>query len=189
MSLKQDLRKELKQKRRKIKNKLSADSVICENLICSDEYLNAQTILFYAALDDEINIDSCINDTLLLGKKVALPACIDSDGNMEFYYIESLKNLKAGSFGVREPDIDKQPCVSDFSSAVCIVPAIAFDKKGYRLGYGKGYYDRFLEKFNSVSIGLCYNELILDELPIGEYDIPVDCIITQNGIYRVRQGG
>ncbi len=188
MSLKQNLRKQLRQKRRNIKSKSSFDRIICENLICCDEYLNAKTVLFYAALDEEINIDSCIHDALLLGKAVALPVCMDSDGNMEFYYIHSLDELKSGTFGVREPDISKCTPVTEFSSSICIVPAISYDKRGYRLGYGKGYYDKFLEKINIISVGLCYNELIVDELPNDEYDIPVNCIISQNGIYRVRQG-
>ncbi|MDE6768031.1 MAG: 5-formyltetrahydrofolate cyclo-ligase, partial [Eubacterium sp.] len=104
---------------------------------------------------------------------------------MKFYYINSLKDIKTGFFGVREPDTDICCEVADFNDSICIVPAIAYDKKGYRLGYGKGYYDRFLENFSFISVGLCYNELIMDVLPIGEYDIPVDYIITQDGILTI----
>lgn len=185
MSVKGELRKELKAKRRAIANKTEKDRKISDNLLSFEPYKKAQTVLFYAALDDEINIDLCIKKALDSGKMVALPVCTDKNGNMKFYYISSLSDIKTGFFGVREPDTDICNEVVDYSSSICIVPAIAYDKQGFRLGYGKGYYDRFLKKYISHSIGLCYNELIEDKLPIGEYDIPVDYIISENGIITV----
>lgn len=187
MQIKKELRKELKKKRKEIDKKNDKDAFIRENLICSDFYLDANTILLYAALDDEINVDECIEDALMLGKQVALPVCTNDKGEMKFYYINSMSDLKSGFFGVREPDIDKCKEVTDFNSSICIVPGIAYDKRGYRLGYGKGYYDRFMQKSTSLFIGLCYNELIDDELPIEEYDIPVKYIITENGFIAVEQ--
>lgn len=187
MQIKNELRKELKKKRKEIDKKNDKDAFIRENLICSDFYLETNTILLYAALDDEINVDECIEDALMLGKQVALPVCTNDKGEMKFYYINSMKDLNAGFFGVREPDISKCKEVTNYSNAICIVPAIAYDKHGYRLGYGKGYYDRFLKKNNLLSVGLCYNELIEDELPIGEYDIPVKYIITENGFIAAEQ--
>lgn len=183
MSIKSELRKRLIAKRKQLHNK--ADDVkICDNLICSDIYLNAKIVLFYAALNDEINVDSCIQDALMLGKKVALPVCLDGSGNMEFYYINSLNDLKTGFFGVREPDVSKCSICRDFDGSLCVVPAVAYDKNGYRLGYGKGYYDRFLENFSSLSVGLCYNEMVNDELPAGDYDLPVNYIITQDNTFK-----
>lgn len=185
MQTKQSLRRELKISRRNIENKKEADKKICENLMASDFYKDADTVLFYAALDDEINIDECIKSALSQGKRAALPVCLDDNGNMKFYYINSLKDIKTGFFGVREPDINICEEVMDFSSSVCIVPGIAYDKQGYRLGYGKGYYDRFLKNFTFISLGLCYNELMMDFLPTDEYDISVDYIITQDGLLKV----
>lgn len=185
MQTKQSLRRELKIIRRNIENKKEADKKICENLMASDFYKNAETVLFYAALDDEINIDECIKSALSQGKRAALPVCLDDNGNMKFYYINSLKDIKIGFFGVREPDINICEEVMDFSSSVCIVPGIAYDKQGYRLGYGKGYYDRFLKNFTFISLGLCYNELMMNSLPTDEYDISVDYIITQDGLLKV----
>lgn len=182
MQIKNEIRQELKAQRKNIKNKSFLDERICTNLINCDVYKKAGTVLFYAALDDEINIDKCIEDALTSGKNVALPACLDKTGNMKYYFINSLTDLKTGFFGLREPDTEMCQEVTDFTGSICIVPAIAFDKQGYRLGYGKGYYDRFLQNFSFISVGLCYNELVKDSLPIGEYDIPVNYIITQNGI-------
>lgn len=185
MQIKREFRKELKSKRKNIEKKAQNDEFIRENLICSDLYLDAKQVLFYASLDDEINIDECINDALLLGKRAALPVCADDNGNMEFYYINTMDDLKSGSFGVREPDINKCEKVTDFSDSICVVPAIAYDKNGYRLGYGKGYYDRFLKNNALISVGVCYNELIEDNLPRDEYDIPVNYVITQSGLIVV----
>lgn len=187
MQIKSELRKELKKKRKLIDRKNEKDAFIRENLICSDFYLDAKTVLFYAALDDEINVDECIADAFMLGKQVALPVCINDKGDMKFYYIKSMLDLNTGFFGVREPDVNKCKEVTDFNDSICIVPGIAYDKRGYRLGYGKGYYDRFMQKSTSLFIGVCYNELVDDELPIGEYDIPVKYIITENGFIAVEQ--
>lgn len=187
MQIKSERRKELKKKRKLIEKKNEKDAFIRENLICSDFYLDAKMVLLYAALDDEINVDECITDALMLSKQVALPVCINDKGDMKFYYIKSMSDLNTGFFGVREPDVHKCKEVTDFSDSICIVPGIAYDKRGYRLGYGKGYYDRFMQKSTSLFIGLCYNELVDDELPIGEYDIPVKYIITENGFIAVEQ--
>lgn len=187
MQIKGELRKELKKKRKLIDKKNEKDADIKENLICSDLYLDAKTVLFYAALEDEINVDECIEDALMLGKQVALPVCINGDGDMKFYYINSMSDLNTGFFGVREPDVSKCKEVTDYSKSICITPAIAYDKRGYRLGYGKGYYDRFMQKNNLLSVGLCYNELVKDELPTGEYDVPVNYIITENGFIAAEE--
>lgn len=182
---KESLRKSILSKRKNIENKGEKDELIRENLICNDLYLNAKQVLFYAPLNDEINIDDCINDALMLKKRVALPSCTDNNGNMKFYYISSLDDLKLGHFGVREPDTDMCEEVTDFNNSICVVPGLAFSKKGFRLGYGKGYYDRFLKNYISISIGLCYNELVLNELPTDEFDIPVNYVITENSIITV----
>lgn len=183
MLLKSDLRKELKAKRRTVCDKNKKDAEISALLLNSELYKKSDLILFYAALEDEINVDSSILSAFESGKKVALPVCTDGNGHMKFYYINSLDEIKKGFFGVREPDTDICSEVEEFSSSICVVPGIAYDKRGYRLGYGKGYYDRFLKNYTSLSVGLCYNELIKDTLPNGAYDVPVDYIISEKGIF------
>lgn len=177
MSVKGELRKSLIIKRRNVLNKADKDKIICDKLIGLDEYKQASLVLLYAALEDEINIDSVIEYSLSVGKSVALPRCTDNKGNMTFCFINSLDELEHGHFGVREPLITSKE-VTDFSHSICIVPALSFDKLNYRIGYGKGYYDRFLEKYNCFSVGLCYNELIEEKLPIDIYDKAVDLVLT-----------
>lgn len=187
MQMKDTLRRELIKKRTAVADKAVKDSLIREAFLCSDEYLSAKTVLLYASFGSEIDVDECIRDSLMLKKPTALPVCVNSSGDMEFYLINSADDLKEGLFGIREPDTAVCKKLTDFDGAVCAVPAVAYDKRGFRLGYGRGYYDRFLQKFNVISVGLCYNELVEDELPAENHDIPVKLIITQQGIISVSQ--
>lgn len=184
MSLKSELRIELRAKRKAIDNKENKDSLICEKLLSSELYNSAKTVLFYAALDEEINIDKCIADSLSKGKITALPVCVNNRGDMEYYAVKSFDDLVSGSFGVREPNKEKCSLLTDFTDALCVVPGIAFDSKGYRIGYGKGYYDRFLKNNSVFSLGLCYNSLTEYEIPYDDYDIPVNGVLTENGLLR-----
>lgn len=182
MQIKSELRCFYREKRKNIVNKDLKDKQICDRFLNSNLYFCSETILCYAALKDEINTDSIIEKALKDGKSVAVPLCTDQNGNMEFYYINSLSELCEGAFGIREPDPDKSIKVDDYSGCLCLVPALTFDKKGYRLGYGKGYYDRFIKKFIIFSAGLCYNELLSDALPAEKHDEAVDFIVTENEI-------
>lgn len=189
MSVKSELRKKYKQIRKNVDDKACKDKIINHYLCNLKSLKNSKTILFYAALDDEVNLDSSIKFMLENGKRVALPVCIDNDGKMQYYYIRSFDDVQVGAFGVREPNTSVCDTVDNFKSAICIVPAIAFDKSGYRLGYGKGYYDKFLSDFNGISIGISYDECITQKLCIDSFDIPVDYIVTQSGVFSAAQGG
>ena len=183
MQIKSELRRFYREKRKNLSDKETKDRQICECFLNSQLYKNARTLLCYAALKDEINTDSIIEKALEDGKRVALPRCSDLNGNMEFYYIKSLSELSCGSFGIREPDPDTCEKVQDFSDCVCLVPALSFDESGYRLGYGKGYYDRFIKKFIIISVGLCYNEFLRDTLPVEMHDEAVDYIATESEFF------
>lgn len=183
MSVKNELRAVFREKRKSLCDKTVLDKHICENLLTSEFYMNAEKVFFYAALPDEINTDLIISDALSRKKIVALPVCTDKSGNMEFYQILSLSDLKTGLYGIREPDTTKCKKIDQYNNALCVVPGLSFDLSGYRLGYGKGYYDRFLKNFGSLSVGLCYNAFIQNKLlPRNEFDCSVDYIITENEI-------
>lgn len=186
--MKNELRRKYRELRKSIDNKNQKDFDICLNFLNSDLYKNSKQILCFSSLDGEISTDLIISQTLKDGKALALPACTDGCGNMRFYKVKSIDELISGYFGIKEPDTEKCPLICDFSSSVCVVPAFCFDKSGFRLGYGKGYYDKFLKKFTSASVGLCYNDFIEEKLPADEYDVPVDYIITQNNIFCCKGG-
>ena len=189
---KSELRKQVKRERLfvslNLNIKLLRQRAIIENVKSMKEFQKAKTVLCYLALNDEIKTDSLINYSFKEGKRVAVPYCIDDEGNMEFYLIKSISDTEIRSFGVREPIIEKCEKLTDFSESVVIVPALCFDKRGYRLGYGKGYYDRFLKNYSFISVGLCYNSLIKNEIPINEFDQKVDYIVTENQIISVKGG-
>lgn len=187
MYIKGELRRYYRQLRESISDKANKDFSICRNILKSELFKDADQVLCYYPLENEINTLPVIEAALKCGKKTALPYCTDGNGNMEFYYIRSLDDLKIGSYDIMEPDTEVCNKVTDFGNTLCIVPAFAFDKKGYRLGYGKGYYDRFLKKFTFNTIGLCYNSFLSDSLPADDYDIAVKFIATEDKITSCRE--
>lgn len=189
MQIKSELRKQVRVQRKAIADKAAKDKAIADFLFNTTYYKNADIILCYVSMPDEIETDCIINRALNDGKCVAVPYCTDNHGHMDFYLIESLCDLSPGSFNVREPDINRSRRLEEFSGSVIIVPAMCFDKNGYRLGYGKGYYDRFLKNYPFISIGLCYNSLIKKQVPADEYDQSVDYIITESDIIDCNSGG
>lgn len=186
--IKSQLRAEYKIKRKNILDKALLDCQIQDNFLNSDIYKNASTILCYCSLDDEISTDRIIKKSLDDKKIVAAAKCLDTNGNMEFYIINSFNDLFSGSYNIREPK-DYCKAVIDFENSVIVVPALCFDTFGYRLGYGKGYYDRYLQNHSLISVGLCYNSNIISQLPTDKYDKAVDYIVTQNKIIDCKNGG
>lgn len=176
--MKNDLRRQFKAKRANIAHKAEKDRLICAHFLSSALYKNTEQILCYSSMGSEPDTFDIIRCAMEDGKKLLLPRCEDKNGNMNFYLIKDASDLVTGTFGIKEPDIKKCEPVFEFTNALCVVPGLTFDKKGYRLGYGKGYYDRFLEKFTIKSAGLCYNELISESIPADEYDRPVNYIVT-----------
>lgn len=138
-------------------------------------FKSAEVIFCYVSFGSEIETSLLINELLAAGKTVAVPRCDDLSGNMSAVVIDSLSELKPGSFGIPEPQgaqLDK-----GLIDAV-IVPGASFDKSGYRLGYGKGYYDRFLANISPLTIGVCHRELLADVLPHLGHDIKIDHVIS-----------
>ncbi len=186
---KSDLRKQSLLKRNGISDKLKKDTAISNNLFSFTPFQEAETVLVYVSSKGEADTKSIISYCFENNKKVAVPYCKDKDGNMEFYLIDSFDCLNYGCFGINEPDINKCVKLTDFSNSLIIVPGLSFDLNGNRLGYGKGYYDRFLKKYAFISVGLCYNSLIADQVPAEKHDMRVDYLITENGIYNTDNGG
>lgn len=185
---KKELRSYIKTKRKSVENKAEKDSLVAQNLLSLDEIKNADTVLCYISLDDEICTDEIVRVLLNSGKSVGAPYCVDNNGNMDFYYITDFEDLRIQSFGVREPVIEKCKKVTSFDNTIIILPGLCFDSNGNRLGYGKGYYDRFLQIHSLISVGLCYNSLIVKKVPTDMYDKKADIIVTENDIIRINGG-
>ena len=164
--------------------KNSHDAAIAQQVRRLWQYEKNDTLLVYVSTPIEVDTHRIIEQALKDGKKVAVPRCVDGTRNMEFYYIRSLDDLEPGSFGVLEPIPAKAELMTDFTRGLCIVPAFCYDWSGFRLGYGKGYYDRFLSRFEGNIIGICYSSCVQRSLPHGRYDRPVELLVTENYLRR-----
>lgn len=159
--------------------KKQMDDSITDTFLSATSYTRSDVILTYVSTPIEVSTERIILTALSDGKRVACPRCIEGTREMEFYYIDSLDDLKPRTFGVREPDEDRSRVYDGLGRPVCIVPGLSFDRWGFRLGYGKGYYDRFLSRYKGWTVGLCYSECVLYRLPHGRFDRPVDRLITE----------
>lgn len=185
-SEKKTLRKRYKSLRDSVAHMQLQSDNMYSVLIDSDIYINADTVLLYWSHGSEVRTHRMIDKALADGKAVALPRCLDSDGNMQFYLIKSLSDLSDGMYGIKEPETDI--VADDFTcDSLCVVPGLSFSYEGYRLGYGKGYYDRFLDTFKGLSVGLCYKECLTDYLPTDRYDKKVNYIISNNTIIKIKE--
>ncbi|MBR5515901.1 MAG: 5-formyltetrahydrofolate cyclo-ligase [Clostridia bacterium] len=181
------LRAEYKAKRRAISNEQKAeyDNAICKKVTELASYRYSTIILAYAHLADEIDITPIILDALTKGKKVAFPRCDTQSNTMTYHFINNLEELEAGAMGIYEPHADAPVCnIKSFENelVICFIPALLYDKDGYRLGYGKGYYDRFLQNYKGSKIGLIYSDFIIPCVPKGKYDLSADVLITEKGV-------
>jgi 5-formyltetrahydrofolate cyclo-ligase len=148
---------------------------VTDKLLKHKKVKEAQTILMYYSLADEVYTHDTITKLVNMNKTVLLPRVID-DENMIICHYKSDKDLSEGAFHIMEPIGEE---FTDYNKIeLCIVPGMSFDSNNNRLGRGKGYYDRFLAKVpNSYKIGVCFDFQKLKEIPSGKYDINVDEVI------------
>ncbi len=184
--VKKKLRAEFKDLRRNMsfEEKNRKDMAILSRVLKLPEYGNSETILTYVSTDIEVDTKALIEQALLDGKTVAVPRCTPGKIDMKFYVIRSLDDLEPGAFGVLEPIPKRCRELKKFEGSICVLPGLGFDVQGYRLGYGKGYYDRFLSKYEGENIGVCYNICLKSLLPHGRYDKMVDILVTDKFVKR-----
>jgi 5-formyltetrahydrofolate cyclo-ligase len=182
---KNELREHFKKIRGEIPTdeKRRLDNKITNRIIGLWAFRECELFVAYVSKPIEVDTIGMIEEAWRSGKRVAVPRCITESFEMEFYYIDSYDDLISGPYGLKEPDPEKCELVSRFSDAFCVVPSIAFDTFGYRLGFGKGYYDRFLSKFDGKKAGACYSSCLTDSLPHGKYDRKADLLATENKLY------
>ncbi|MCR5756579.1 MAG: 5-formyltetrahydrofolate cyclo-ligase [Selenomonas sp.] len=143
-----------------------------------------RSIMCYAPMDDEVQIHALIQRWLDLGCTIAMPRIV-SKGEMEAVSLSSLDDLIAGTYGIRTPDPDKGQVLSPEDLDMIIVPGVAFDTRGERLGMGAGFYDAYLAKaVHAKRIALAYSCQLVAAIPMEEHDMLVHKIITEQGIYN-----
>lgn len=164
--------------------KKELDQKIVQRFMSLATYRYAHTLLIYYPIDGEIDVTELIRSALCAGKRVALPRCESKGSVMHFHYINSLDELCEGRFGIMEPKEDAELFVKEELTGPCavIIPALAYDREGYRLGYGRGFYDRYFGHSGISTVGLVYSEFVTDKLPHGRFDIAVDLLVSEKGV-------
>ena len=159
--------------------------LLCEKISSLDEFKKADVILIYYPSRNEPDLTPLAEVAASNNKKIAFPISVTDDCTLSFREVSSISDLKAGAYGIPEPPVTG-PIPNITEKSLCIVPGLAFDKEGFRIGYGKGYYDRFLSQFKGISAGAVFNSLVCEKLPTDTNDIPVNIIITETGVTRIK---
>lgn len=166
-----DLRKQMLIKRRNISNKKELSTIIVNKIINLDIYKESRVVALYYSLKDEVETRDLIIKSL--DKILLLPKIINE--KIEFIKIDNATKYEKSSFGVMEP----VGTIYNGPIDIIIVPGVAFDRNLNRLGFGRGYYDKYLSHKDIYKIGICFDEQLIDNLIIDNHDIKMDLIITE----------
>ncbi|MGM9629239.1 5-formyltetrahydrofolate cyclo-ligase [Butyricicoccus sp.] len=185
---KASLRRELLRQRKQTTSaeKAATDRAITENVLQSEPYRRSRTLFVYYSTADEIDTHAIIADALQRGKRVCLPKCLPGH-IMQPRAITSEGDLTEETFGIPEPGAHCTAVPPD-EIDLCLVPALACDKTGARLGYGGGFYDRFLPQTSACRMALCAQARLLEQVPAEPHDIRCGCIITEQEVVQVHEG-
>lgn len=184
-----DEKKKIREDVKEIVNNLSDEYIkdsnykIISRVLDSDEYKDANTIFTFVSTSREIDTISIIKDALNNNKTVGVPKCV-AKGIMEVYEIKSLKDLTLGKYDILEP---KNNCnvINKDKIDLVIMPCVTCNEKGQRLGYGGGYYDRYLEHCDAKKLIMCREILMKYNIPMASHDILMDMLVTEEKIYKL----
>lgn len=176
---KEQLRLRMKQLRSAMtQNQIEEKSnYIADRLFTMAPYSNADCVMTYLSAFHEPDTLRIIRHCFAAGKRIVVPISETQSHTLRLSYIDSLSCLKSGAYGILEPETEV-PALPDAPDLI-LVPGVAFDRHGGRLGFGVGYYDRFLASCRAVKVGLCYDFQLIDRIPCDTHDIPMDYILTE----------
>lgn len=180
MPAKQDIRNRVKEHRQQLDAAVLEEKSrsVKEKIVSTPEFKKAACIYVYVDFGGEAATREIIKAAMKAGKRVAVPK-VNGD-SMEFYYIEDLADLSPGTWGIMEPGTQNPASEEE---ALMLMPGVAFDEKGNRIGYGKGYYDKYLHSHNRhYKMGLAFEYQIFQQVPHEETDVRADAIITESRI-------
>ena len=155
----------------------SFSSFIHRRIVSHPVWQQARTVGAYISLPDEVQTRPLLRHAWQRGKQIVAPAVERFNHNLTFHRLSRTDELRWRSHGLLEPPRTR-PVAHELIDLV-LVPGVGFDERGYRLGFGKGYYDRFLGSCRAFRIGLAFEAQLTAVLPTGAWDIPVDCIVTE----------
>lgn len=187
MNSKKDLREWAKwdREQRKQADKIKIDKSVYERLQTMPEWQKAQRVFIYVSVKQEIDTCMALEWLLARGKQVYVPRC-KPGGVMEAVEIRSISELQPAPFGLLEPPVHitaVEPGKLDF----VVVPCLLCDKEGYRVGYGGGYYDRYLPQTGAVTVCLCEENHLIENVPRERYDIPVEWAVTESRVIQCKK--
>jgi len=181
------MKKTLRDKYKTLRDQLSASyrkeaaRKIAGHLFSLPQWKCSRSVGLYLSVRSEVDTSEIIRQAFMEGKKVRAPKVL-SDTKMRFFEVLNAKDFKKGKFGILEPKLACKK-VGCSTMDLLIVPGIVFDKKGYRLGHGFGYYDRFLPRASrAFKVGLSYGKTLEASLPHDAKDCPVQAVITEKGV-------
>ena len=160
-----------------------ADLQIFRHVAGLPEYEQAGTLFCFVGTSSEIDTAPILEEALRQGKRVSVPKCT-ARGIMEVREIRSLRDLEAGKYGILEPEAHA-PVIQPEEINLAIVPCMSCSYDGRRLGYGGGYYDRYLVRTRAVKAVICRDRIMRDDIPVEEHDQAVDMVISEAGIWRM----
>jgi 5-formyltetrahydrofolate cyclo-ligase len=189
--MKQELKDNIFRKRNSLtKTEAEQKSIrIKENLLSLDEFKRSENIMFYISFNNEVDTQNFIKELLRnKGKNIIVPFVVKGESILQLSEIKNFDDLEPKTFGILEPKENKILKFNPDNLDLIIVPGIAFDRNGNRIGYGHGYYDRFFKnlKKNVKKIGLAYDFQLVDKIIPHEFDIPMDLIITESRVINCK---
>ncbi len=156
-------------------------SAIAHRVMTSIWYKEAAALLAYvSARDNEVDTHALIDAALAAGKQVLIPVLCETPGHMRWSLLRDRKELERDRLGLYAPVPECMRPMPPPDKALCIVPGVAFTRDGQRIGYGGGYYDRFLTQFPGTSVGLAFDAMLADRLPVDGHDRAVDYVATES---------
>lgn len=192
-----EIKKGIRKNILKDKDKLSHDIIveksraIFDTLRETDYYKNANNVMIYVTLGKEVITPPIMDDLMARGKRVFVPLTVPKTKELIVSELKDFKNdLEEGHFGVLEPKKEATRPVDPSILDLVIVPGVAFDRQGYRVGYGAGYYDRFLLRISekATTIALAFDMQLIDKVPTEDFDMSVQHIITESQFIHIKKG-
>lgn len=184
------LREQAHENRKNQEQKEELSRIICEKFVALPEYAAASTVMFYVDVRTEVRTRHFLPNALGQGKKIVVPYCVD--GELELFWLESMDELSIGMYKILEPRTElrglpeKQVAVSELD--LIMVPGVAFDRFGGRMGHGFGYYDKLLEhaRPDTPLVAMAFECQLFEEIPTQSHDIYMDKVITEIAVYEGR---
>lgn len=188
--VKKNIRKNILQAKEALSHEIIEEKsqAIFDTLREKDYYKNAENVMIYITLGKEVITPTIIDDLMNKGKRVFVPLTVPKTKEL---IVSELKNfdedLEVGHFGVLEPKKEATRPVDPSILDLVVVPGVAFDRRGFRVGYGAGYYDRFLTRLSekATTIALAFDMQLIDEVPIEHFDMSVQYIITETQLLDI----